>query len=631
MSSVRRRFFAVLSSLSIFLVICVWCSESYLSRLSVVTTVHSYIHTRSLNSPETNLNARQDLIELYQLKEDIHIKRYSENHSHNKMNKSRVSGTDSLSNNQHAQLMAENENSQNRISVVIRPSQSTETVEKSTKKNLSVGTVGLHRTMATESDMELTKTVSSKGHTTQEPITITEATKANNIQNEAQWSKNESDTDLLVRSLLLKALMNETESDTGTVKRPNSLPLDELLVAKPGCTSTGDFPSEESKNIWLNFKQTLEMYTTFHHKQLEKLKAGNSSVRTLTWSCHNPVKCAGIGDQFYRIQQVLIFAIAFERVLSLHWNPASYETMKYLQPNKIDWTYYNKSQGMHEYHQRELSKVKVMDTGKEFDQLYKLLASENCTHVTVSHELQVPFSRGMFRAIRTNTGMNAAIKKTGFTALIMDKKHGLPMNFLSGELLRYLFHFQGSVVDKVDQIQQQLGIADRPYLALHIRTGFFGMKQEEVGHFNSEKIYRNPSDWEKSLACSMELAGRLFGSETPLFLATDSSRVKEMAIEKYKDRFMMINVTLQHVAFTEIKKNLEKTENKVTISPTGQTKPVTLSPILNIDGVDGYMATWIEFLLLARASAMVHSISGFSSTAAQFCSMHNQYHEPNCK
>ena len=42
------------------------------------------------------------------------------------------------------------------------------------------------------------------------------------------------------------------------------------------------------------------------------------------------------------------------------------------------------------------------------------------------------------------------------------------------------------------------------------------------------------------------------------------------------------------------------------------------SPILNIGDVDGYTATWIEFLLLARASAMVHSISGFSSTAAQY-------------
>jgi hypothetical protein len=158
------------------------------------------------------------------------------------------------------------------------------------------------------------------------------------------------------------------------------------------------------------------------------------------------------------------------------------------------------------------------------------------------------------------------------------------------------------------------------------------MKQEEIGHFNSEKIYRNPSDWEKSLTCSVKLAGRFFGPETPLFLATDSSKVKEMALEKYKERFVMINVTLQHVAFTEKKEKLEKSEvEDNATSSLAESKSVTADPILDIGGVDGYMATWIEFLLLARASAMVHSISGFSSTAAQFCSMHNQYHEPNCK
>ena len=58
-----------------------------------------------------------------------------------------------------------------------------------------------------------------------------------------------------------------------------------------------------------------------------------------------------------------------------------------------------------------------------------------------------------------------------------------------------------------------IGIVDKSYLALHIRTGFLGMKQEESGTFNSDKIYRNPSDWEKSL----DLTGRLYGPETPIF------------------------------------------------------------------------------------------------------------------
>jgi hypothetical protein len=610
MSSVRRILFVALPALTILLIICVLYSDSQLSRLSIVTTVHSYIHTGTLTSLKTDSNVKEDLNGIHRLKtslEDL-IKQYSENQSHNStsMAMKNKSLSDFLFSNQ--QLTGKNEDNQNRASAVIRPSQSTMVA-----------------------DVELSEIMSlTRGHTTREPLTTGTTEARHNIQNVHEGlSRNESDTDLLVRSLLLKALMNETaESDTNKTK---SLPIiDEALFAKPGCTNVGKFPSEESKSIWLNFKRTLETYTNFHREQLQKLKAGNSSIRTLTWSCHDPVQCAGIGDQFYRIQQVLILAIASDRVLSLHWNPSSYETTKYLQPNKIDWAYFNKTQGMHEYHESELSKAKVMDTAKEFEVLYKLLSSR--THVTVNHELQVPFLRGMFKAIRTNTGMSEAIKKTGFAALIMDKKHGMPMNFLSGKLLRYLFHFRGTVVDKVDQIQQQLGIADKPYLALHIRTGFLGMKQEEVGHFNSEKIYRNPSDWEKSLTCSVKLAGRLFGPETPLFLATDSSRVKEMAIEKYKERFVMINVTLQHVAFTEKEKKMEKSKVEENAkSSLAESTPVTADPILNIGGVDGYMATWIEFLLLARASGMVHSISGFSSTAAQFCSMQNQYHEPNCK
>ena len=621
--SLVRKFFVAFSFLSVLLIICVWHSESHLSGLPVVTTVHSYIYAGTLNSPKTKSNIKQDLNEIRQLKtnsEDLIRSKYSENHPHHSTNSSRLSLQ--APNNQQLYSTAVNEDNNTSHNRIITSLNKTSTMLAEEGNKLSGSMARAHGI----TEVELSKAVISKGYVTQESVTTNEAKL--NIQSDG-LSKNESNTDILVRSLLLQTLKNGT-TDTN---KSRSLHLETPLVTKPGCRNTGKFPSEESKPIWLNFRETLETYTTFHHKQLQKLKAGNSSVRTLTWSCHDPVKCAGIGDQLYRIQQVLMFAIAFERVLSLHWNPASYETTKYLQPNKIDWTYFNKTQGMHEYHEPELERVKVMDTAKEFKLLYKLLADKSHTHVTVNHELQVPFLRGIFKAIRTNTGVNTALKKIGFTALVMDKKHGIPMNFLSGELLRYLFHFQGNVVDKVDQIQQQLGITDRPYLALHIRTGFLGMKQEEVGHFNSEKIYRNPSDWEMSLTCSVNLAGRLFGQETPIFLATDSSRVKELAIEKYKERFVMINVTLQHVAFTDlkVKKNVQTSaelqENKYTIVESKN----STSPILNIDGVDGYMATWIEFLLLARASAMVHSISGFSSTAAQYCSMHNQYHLPNCK
>ena len=109
----------------------------------------------------------------------------------------------------------------------------------------------------------------------------------------------------------------------------------------------------------------------------------------------------------------------------------------------------------------------------------------------------------------------------------------MPLEVFSGELLRYLFLFESSVVEKVNQIQQQLGMMNKPYLAIHIRTGFLGMEQEEGKCFNSRKAFRNSTDWEKTIACSIRLADNLYGPKHAIYLATDSNLVKKLALSKY--------------------------------------------------------------------------------------------------
>ena len=412
---------------------------------------------------------------------------------------------------------------------------------------------------------------------------------------------------------------------------------------KPGCKSRGYSPLEESKQSWRNFKTVLQSYVTFHREQLQRLQSGDRMVRTLTWSCYDQLMCAGIGDQLYRIQESLVYAIVFKRLLLLHWNPASYETMKYLRPNKINWTYFNRSQGMHEYHDAELNNIVAMENMSQFEPLYDLLASNTHTHVTLNHELKMPFLRGMCKAVENEPRLREVLESIGFTSLITDRTTGVSLDVLSGELFRYLFHFSHHVVNKVDHIQRQLGIHNQPYLAVHVRTGFADMEQEECkNHFCSYyKVYRSTSDWETSLACSVDLADELFGPGAPIILVTDSNKVKQLAASEHGKRFQMINVTLQHVALTDIKKsttsfntqqsaqNIEKI--KPSISPPTNNIIHTSSSLIDVNGIDGYMATWIEFLLIARASAVHHSISGFSSTAAQFCSVHKQYRVPNCE
>ena len=410
---------------------------------------------------------------------------------------------------------------------------------------------------------------------------------------------------------------------------PSSQPAANKLS---GCKTIGQYEETQSivRAAWSTFKGHMDNYIDFHRQQLQKLKSGDSSVRTLTWSCYNPLECCGIGDQLYNIQQALVYAIISNRVLSLHWNPASYETMKYLKPNKIDWTYFNRSQGMKDRHSRDQYRVGMTRTAEYYEPFYVQLMSEDHVHLTVNHELQVPFIRGM-RVAAASTTINETLARFGITTLLIENSTRVPLEVFSGELLRYLFLFDSSVVEKVDQIQQQLGMMNKPYLAIHIRTGFLGMEQEEGKRFNSRKAFRNSIDWEKTIACSIRLAGDLYGPEHSIYLATDSNLVKKLALSKYGNRIKMANLTLQHAALTNPKLpwiKIEAAHKPSTNFPEASSD--NMAAAVNISGVDGYMATWVDFLLMARTNALVHSISGFSVTAGQFCSIRSQYYVPNC-
>ena len=111
--------------------------------------------------------------------------------------------------------------------------------------------------------------------------------------------------------------------------------------------------------------------------------------------------------------------------------------------------------------------------------------SEDDVHLTVNHEIKVLIT-GIIKIYMAS--MSPLIYKTlaefGITALLTDNS---ALEKFSGELLCYLLHFNKIVMDKVEQIQRQLGLLNIPYLAVHIRTGFFGMEHDEGTHFNSCK------------------------------------------------------------------------------------------------------------------------------------------------
>ena len=114
--------------------------------------------------------------------------------------------------------------------------------------------------------------------------------------------------------------------------------------------------------------------------------------------------------------------------------------------------------------------------------------SEDDVHLTVNHELKVLIT-GIIKMASMSPLIYKTLAEFGITALLTDNNSALEI--FSGELLCYLLHFDKIVTDKVEQIQRQLGLLNIhvPYLAVHIRTGFFGMEHgyDEGTHFNSCK------------------------------------------------------------------------------------------------------------------------------------------------
>ena len=289
---------------------------------------------------------------------------------------------------------------------------------------------------------------------------------------------------------------------------------------------------------------------------------------------------------------------------------------------------------MKDHHCRDKYRVGMIRTAEYYEPFYEQLMSEDHVHLTVNHELQVPFIRGIRMAAESAT-INETLAQFGITMLLTENSTRIPLEIFSGELLRYLFVFDNRVVEKVDHIQQLLGILNKPYLAIHIRTGFL---QDEQRHFNSRKALRNSTDWEKTINVLYNLLTTFSDQNPPpppIYLATDSNLVKKLALSKYRGRqIKMVNLTLQHAALTTPKLPWQTNEG------THNAKPSTNFPegpgndndvdVVNVSGVDGYMTTWVDFLLMARASALVHSISGFSVTAGQFCSTCSQYFVPYC-
>ena len=341
---------------------------------------------------------------------------------------------------------------------------------------------------------------------------------------------------------------------------------------------------EHSNKEWQSLESGLETYRRFHRQQLQKLKGRNTSsllqgVRTLTWSCYD--QCSGLGDQLHQITFALILSIVSNRVFIIHWEQ-QYKAVQQLHPNQIDWT---PSYDIEDVQKNIASKRAIIPPSAVAE---RILSSN--PHVHLSTEIGVPFYRTFVR-FKTVKTLECGLRELGLLDILRTESDRYKLTFLLGLLLRYLFNISHDIFSKLEQTQARIGLRDREYVAVHIRTGFFGSLLEETGRFSRHKVSRSKRSWEEIMNCSLTLAEKEYGKDSPILLATDSLVAKEWAMEVYGSKVITIDHTLYH---------------------SGHTHPLREE---NYDGV------WIDFLLLSKAGYLVRGSSGFSVIAGGLCSL----------
>ena len=437
---------------------------------------------------------------------------------------------------------------------------------------------------------------------------------------------------------------NEIVQSSSDILNANS-----VSCPNPGLVSETISDTTES---WITFSKTLKSYKKFHAEKLLQLKNGDSTAKTLTWACSQS-KCTGLGDQLLRMQFFFLLAVMSDRIFTVYWDKGLKRSSKYLLPNEIDWSYFDQSKGMcsddktvfsgHNCAKTTFDATSMWGFGwnkKEFTDFGDILFSSE-QHITVTGWVKVyTMYIGNSSIFDPGEKIKAGFQKLGLSKLLMmDSQNTVACghkhfwyNLLhkigahhvmeipeisSGKVLAseswlqvshvifcFMFKFPQVLVTEVDRVLQFLGIADKKYLAVHLRTGFKGMPYEESAatrwlHRNW-KMFDDINTWDYILDYSFDLALQRIGPNSAIYLSTDTDLAKEKFVKKYHGRLKVMNSSATHSAFVR-----NKCEGHDQNAPeTDQFSPS-----------DPYMSMWIDFFLLGRAHIVVHGESSFSLAA----------------
>ena len=386
------------------------------------------------------------------------------------------------------------------------------------------------------------------------------------------------------------------------------------------------------------FQGKLKEYMQFHSQQLKLVQSGAlhpSKLRTLVVSCPNGKYCAGLGDQIARVEVALLLAMISNRVFGIHWDSITMQSMKYLEPHVIRWDQVVPSVGETKSIFGRTQRTKK-NNGIIKNKLYSLKDSE--VHITLTMETVVSMPEALDYLCEDDYHTMKLLHDVGLLEDSRTGRYKFPIDAVKSLILQYLFKFSSQLLNKVKKIEREVGL-NKPYIGLHLRTGFIGNEfEEEFFPKFVTRLLRDNTSWANALDCSVKLANSMQGHESLIYLATDSYLVKNLAREKYPGHIVTLDMKLLHVGMVKIEKNpslrrkfhMEHANTTLTREDQGASgtkEDQGASGTKEDQGasgaeeVDGWEGMWVDFLLLARSHAMVRTTSGFSAVAANICFM----------
>ena len=325
----------------------------------------------------------------------------------------------------------------------------------------------------------------------------------------------------------------------------------------------------EYPSAWRELFDKIESYLVWHktaRQQIQtKLKVNRDieaalhGIRTLTYYCKKWPHCAGYGDQAQKTARGFLLAMLSGRFFTVEWSPnfeGSDKWVEVLTPTELNW----KMDPPLSLKLLEPEPCRSCAFGKgKFINAYGKQASRDHLFYYVLNPQDVLCGK--------QNGIDMEPQHVAYFCKEAIKDHYVEQPnrifFIYGIIHRLMYRFSDGVIQRGERRLRELGLAYKPYVAVHIRTALEETTAVKMKYFlNIGRFQRGSTHWKLFINCG-RMAASEGGFKTPLLLFSDSPKCLKWAAATYSSNEVVASNSsfwhnAEHGSLPESKENVNK-------------------------------------------------------------------------